>query len=57
MTESIVGPLLTIAMTLFYYDQRVRREGFDLELMMAALQPGATLPDTPPAAAAAAPNS
>ena len=58
VTESLVGPLLTIAMTLFYYDQRVRREGFDLELMMAALQPGSALSDTQPtAAAAAAPNS
>ena len=55
---SLVGPLATIAMTMIYYDQRVRKEGFDLQLMMAALQPGSTLPDAqPPAAAAAAPNS
>ncbi|HEX7893671.1 MAG TPA: hypothetical protein VF447_05715, partial [Terriglobales bacterium] len=50
---SLVGPLATIALTLIYYDQRVRKEGFDLQLMMAALQPGSA----PPAAAAAAPNS
>lgn len=55
---SLVGPLATIALTLIYYDQRVRKEGFDLQLMMAALQPGSTLPGTqPPAAAVAAPNS
>ena len=54
---SLVGPLLTIALTLVYYDQRVRKEGFDLQLMMAALQPGSALPGSEPAAAAAAPNS
>jgi hypothetical protein len=37
---SLVGPLVTIALTLIYYDQRVRKEGFDLQLMMATLQPG-----------------
>ena len=40
LSTSLVGPLLTIALTLIYYDQRVRKEGFDLQLMMAALQPG-----------------
>ena len=50
LSTSLVGPLLTIALTLVYYDQRVRKEGFDLQLMMAALQPGSQ----PPAAAAAA---
>ena len=34
---SLAGPLLTIALTLVYYDARVRKEGFDLELMMANL--------------------
>jgi hypothetical protein len=37
LTQSVVGPLLTIAMSLFYYDLRVRKEGFDLEHMMAEL--------------------
>jgi hypothetical protein len=50
LSTSLVGPLLTIALTLIYYDQRVRKEGFDLQLMMASLQPGSQ----PPAAAAAA---
>lgn len=40
ISSSLVGALATIALTLFYYDQRVRKEGFDLQLMMAALQPG-----------------
>jgi hypothetical protein len=35
-----VGPLATIAMTLIYYDVRVRKEGFDLQLMMATIEGG-----------------
>jgi len=35
-TNSFVGPILAIGTTLFYYDQRVRKEGFDIEWMMAA---------------------
>jgi len=38
ISTSLVGPLATIALTLIYYDQRVRKEGFDLQLMMATLQ-------------------
>jgi len=52
-STSLVGPLATIALTLIYYDQRVRKEGFDLQLMMATLQPGSQAA----AAAAATPNS
>jgi hypothetical protein len=52
LSTSLVGPLVTIALTLIYYDQRVRKEGFDLQLMMASLQPGSQ----PPAAAAATTN-
>jgi Membrane domain of glycerophosphoryl diester phosphodiesterase len=37
-TQCLVGPLLTIALSLIYYDQRVRKEGFDLQLMMSNLQ-------------------
>ena len=33
----LVGPLATVAMSLVYYDERVRKEAFDLQLMMAAL--------------------
>lgn len=43
----LTGPLATIAMSLVYYDERVRKEAFDLQLMMAAL-------DGPQAGAASA---
>jgi len=33
---AVVGPLYPIAVTLLYYDQRVRKEGYDLEVMMEA---------------------
>ena len=39
ITTSLVGPIGAIAATLIYYDQRVRKEGFDLQLMMASLKP------------------
>lgn len=32
-TSSLILPLYSIATTLFYYDVRIRREGFDLEFM------------------------
>lgn len=49
LTQCLVSPLLTIALSLVYYDQRVRKEGFDLELMMSTLdgtQDGTTAPAT-----------
>jgi hypothetical protein len=39
ISTSLVGSLATIALTLVYYDLRVRKEGFDLQLMMSKLQP------------------
>jgi hypothetical protein len=33
----LVGPLATIAFSLVYYDERVRKEAFDLQLMMTTL--------------------
>lgn len=39
----LVGPVLTIAAAVFYYDLRVRKEGFDLQVMMnpsGSLSPG-----------------
>ena len=44
----LVGPLGTIALALVYYDARVRKEAFDLQMMMAALD-SATPPGIPPA--------
>jgi hypothetical protein len=40
ISTSLVGPLAIIAITLIYYDQRVRKEGFDLQLMMSNLEGG-----------------
>lgn len=37
LTSCLVSPLFTIALTVTYYDQRVRKEGFDLQLMMSSL--------------------
>jgi hypothetical protein len=50
----IAGPIATIAMALVYYDERVRKEAFDLQLMMEAL--GQANP-TPPASLPASPAS
>lgn len=44
------GPLLMIPLAVLYYDLRVRKEGFDLELMMAAVDqaaPSAPAVETP----------
>jgi hypothetical protein len=35
-TNTVLGPIGATALTLFYYDQRVRNEGFDIEWMMRA---------------------
>jgi len=46
VSECLVGPLATIAFSLVYYDERVRKEAFDLQLMMTTLD-GTTLPGAP----------
>jgi hypothetical protein len=39
---SITGPLATIGLSLLYYDERVRKGAFDLQLMLSSLAvPGA----------------
>jgi hypothetical protein len=38
LASSFVLPLYSIATTLFYYDVRIRREGFDLEFMAQGLE-------------------
>ena len=45
----LTGPLATIGIALVYYDERVRKEAFDLQLMMSSLDPPA------PSAATAVP--
>jgi len=37
VTSVLPGPLLAVGATLMYYDLRVRREGFDVQMMAAAL--------------------
>jgi hypothetical protein len=37
LAGSLILPLYSIATTLFYYDIRIRREGFDLEFMAGRL--------------------
>ncbi len=37
VSQCLVGPLVTIAFSLVYYDERVRKEAFDLQLMMTTL--------------------
>ena len=34
LTNSFVSPIYATGFTLFYYDQRVRKEGYDIERMM-----------------------
>ncbi len=34
---ALAGPIATIAMAVVYYDQRVRKEAFDLQIMMQAI--------------------
>jgi hypothetical protein len=41
-TNSFIGPMYATGLTLFYYDQRIRKEGFDIEWMMRAA--GLTVP-------------
>jgi hypothetical protein len=44
-TNTFIGPMYATGLTLFYYDQRVRKEGFDIEWMMQAA--GLTVPTAP----------
>jgi hypothetical protein len=41
LAGALIVPLYTIATTLFYYDVRIRREGFDLEFMAGRLEKSA----------------
>ncbi|MBZ5685319.1 MAG: hypothetical protein LAP86_09795 [Acidobacteriia bacterium] len=46
VAESLVGAVGTIAFSLVYYDERVRKEAFDLQLMMSTID-AAALPGSP----------
>jgi hypothetical protein len=41
LSVCLVGPLATIAFSLVYFDERVRKEAFDLQLMMTTLDASA----------------
>ena len=47
LSRALSGPLLTIGIALAYYDLRVRKEGFDLQLMVAALGEAGPAPPSP----------
>jgi hypothetical protein len=50
-TNTFLGPIWATGITLFYYDQRVRKEGYDIEWMMQAAgltAPPVELPATNP---------
>jgi hypothetical protein len=56
LLSTITGPIYPIAITLFYYDQRIRLEGYDIERMMDAAgmtAPGVSLASDSPIASAA----
>jgi MFS family permease len=40
LAATIASPLIMISIALIYYDVRIRKEAFDLETMMKALEPG-----------------
>jgi len=44
VVNTLIGPIYATGLTLFYYDQRIRKEGFDIEWMMQAA--GLTQPAT-----------
>jgi hypothetical protein len=44
---AISGPLMIVAFALLYYDIRIREEGLDLQIMMAALDPAPAAPAPP----------
>jgi hypothetical protein len=51
LSTSLVGALATIAFSVVYYDQRVRKEAFDLQFMMTTLDAPALPSPTAPAGA------
>jgi hypothetical protein len=66
LTNSFIGPMYATGLTLFYYDQRIRKEGYDIEWMMEAaglswpppwsgIEPGVAQP-APWAVESASPN-
>jgi hypothetical protein len=52
--KALTKPIYGIALTVFYFDQRIRKEGFDIELMMQ--QAGMLVPPPAPEPAPEAPS-
>jgi hypothetical protein len=48
LTNTFIGPMYATGLTLFYYDQRMRKEGFDIEWMMEAAGMTAPAAAAPP---------
>jgi hypothetical protein len=44
----IAYPILAVIGTLLYYDARIRKEGFDIEMMSAELEPSGAIAAVPP---------
>jgi hypothetical protein len=57
LTNTFVQPIYATGFTLFYYDQRVRKEGYDIERMMhnAGMTPSMPAVESFPALEEAAP--
>ncbi|HEY2548416.1 MAG TPA: hypothetical protein VGI46_20250 [Candidatus Acidoferrum sp.] len=47
VAEVLIAPILTIAMAIFYFDLRVRKEAFDIQMMMHPLFGGVPAPRNP----------
>jgi hypothetical protein len=39
LSSSLIGPVASIALCLFYFDERVRKEAFDIEFLMSKMSP------------------
>jgi hypothetical protein len=52
VSTSMVGPVAAIGFCLFYFDERVRREGFDIEILLRCASAASPPPGFPPDAAA-----
>ncbi|HTW88823.1 MAG TPA: hypothetical protein VMD75_12545 [Candidatus Binataceae bacterium] len=52
LSSILIGPLFPIALTLIYYDQRIRLEGYDIERMMDAAGMNSTASELIPTAVA-----
>jgi hypothetical protein len=53
LSRLLVGPVAAIALCLFYFDERVRHEGFDIEFLMLRTGPP---PANPPAETSPSPE-